>query len=157
MIELGVGGAVDWRLRSDQRVWPAEAQQLSAMRAEVHGWLAPLGLPEDVEHDLVLAVSEAASNAVEHAYPPDGPTGRVELAFWLAGGRLHIAVTDYGTWRPPPPGPRGRGFGLPMMRGLVETVTVEHDARGTRVVLEHPLPGPAAHLAPVSDDGAERR
>jgi hypothetical protein len=46
---------------------------------------------------------------------------------------------------------------VPMMRRLVETVTVEHDARGTRVVLEHPLPGPAAHLAPVSDDGAERR
>ena len=156
MIESGVGDAVDWGLTSDRRVWPALAGQLSAMRAKVRGWLAPLRLPEDVEHDLVLAVSEAASNAVEHAYPPDGPTGRVELAFWLAGGRLHIAVTDFGTWRPPPPEPRGRGFGLPMMRRLVETVTVEHDARGTRVVLEHPLPR-RAHLTPVPDDGAEPR
>lgn len=157
MIESGVGEAVDRPGRSDQRVWPAEARQLPAMRAEVHGWLAPLGLPEDVEHDLVLAVNEAASNAVEHAYPAGGSDGRVELTFWLGDGRLHVAVTDFGTWRPPPPEPRGRGFGLPLMRRLVDTVTVEHGARGTRIVLEHPLPGSAAHLEPVSDDGAERR
>jgi len=157
VIESGVGDAVDWGLTSDRRVWPAKAGKLCAMRAQVHGWLAPLRLPEEVEHDLVLAVSEAASNAVEHAYPPGGPDGRVELAFWLAGGRLHIAVTDFGTWRPPPAEPRGRGFGLPMMGQLVETVTIEHDARGTRVVLEHPLPRPAAHLTPVPDDGTEPR
>ena len=50
------------------RTWPARPGQLAPLRAEVRRWLAPLGLPERAEDDLVLAVSEAASNCVEHAY-----------------------------------------------------------------------------------------
>jgi anti-sigma regulatory factor (Ser/Thr protein kinase) len=150
---------------SDRRVWPAEAEQLAAMRAEVYRWLAPLGLPDDAEHDLVLAVSEAASNAIEHAYRPGDPDGRVELAFWLSGGSLHLAVVDHGAWLERPTGSRGRGFGLPLMRRLVETVAIDHDSRGTRVVLQHPVAGVNGHAdgtrpgrpEPVPDEGAGHR
>jgi anti-sigma regulatory factor (Ser/Thr protein kinase) len=131
-------GAAEWSTRGN-RVWPADAGQLAAIRAEVHRRLAALGLPEDTEQDLVLAVNEAVTNAIEHAYRPAGAGGDVELGFWLADGHLHIAVVDHGTWREPPVGPRERGFGLGLMDRLVAGVAVHHDADGTRVVLRHPL------------------
>ena len=71
------------------------------MRAEVRRWLAPFDLPDDTAHDMVLAVNEAAANAIEHAYSSGDPGGRVELAFWLAEGTLTITVADRGTWREP--------------------------------------------------------
>ena len=141
-------------------VWPAEAEQLAAIRAEVRRRLAPLGLPHDTRHDVVLAVNEAASNAIEHAYRHGGAGGGVELVFWLDDDHLHIAVVDRGTWREPPPGPRGRGFGLGMMRQLVAGVSVDHDDHGTRVVLRQALAGPLRHAdppQPAPADGTGRR
>src|SRR4051794_13124442 len=106
------------------------------MRAEVRRWLAPLDLPDDDQDDLVLAVSEAATNAIEHGYRGGDPDGRVEVALWCSARCLHIAVVDSGTWRQPTPGRRGRGFGLPLMRRLVGAVAVAQDVAGTGVVLE---------------------
>ena len=51
------------------RSWRAHPGQLAPLRAEVRRWLAPFALTGDTEDDLVLAVSEAASNSVDHAYP----------------------------------------------------------------------------------------
>jgi two-component sensor histidine kinase len=84
-------------------------------------------------------VNEAATNAIEHAYPPDAVNPRVEVAFWLDDEDLFFAVVDHGTWQEPPIGPRGRGFGLDMMRRLVTGVAIDHDSRGTRVLLQHSL------------------
>jgi serine/threonine-protein kinase RsbW len=159
-MQSGVG-AVDGWAAPGRGVWPAEAGQLAAIRAEVHRWLAPLDLPDDAEHDLVLAVNEAASNAIEHAYPADAVDPRVELAFWLDAGNVFLAVIDRGTWRESPTEPRGRGFGLDMMRRLATTVAIDHDGRGTRVLLHHSLPGLTGHpdvaAASARVDGTERR
>jgi anti-sigma regulatory factor (Ser/Thr protein kinase) len=40
----------------------------SVVRDEVGRWLTVLGWPADQGEDIVLAVSEAVSNAIEHAY-----------------------------------------------------------------------------------------
>ena len=64
------------------QVWPAHSRELAPMRAEVRRWLAPLALTGDAEDDLVLAVSEAAANCVEHAYIPATADDTVELTFW---------------------------------------------------------------------------
>jgi anti-sigma regulatory factor (Ser/Thr protein kinase) len=44
----------------------------------MHRWFATLGFDGDDEQDLVLVVSEAASNVIEHAYTAhtDGHTAR---------------------------------------------------------------------------------
>ena len=63
------------------QVWPAHARQLAPMRTEVRRWLAPLVLPGDAEDDVVLAVDEAASNCVDHAYAAANADGTVELTF----------------------------------------------------------------------------
>ena len=73
------------------RSWPAYPRHLAALRAEVRRWLAPL--PGDAENNLLLTVSEAASNCTEHAYTPatvdgtvDGiPAERVIRQPWFVG------------------------------------------------------------------------
>jgi anti-sigma regulatory factor (Ser/Thr protein kinase) len=140
-----------------RRLWAAAGDQLGAIRTEVHRWLATLGLDDDEEQDLVLVVSEAATNAVEHAYAGRPARGTVELRCWTEARDLCVEVVDRGTWREPPPGNPGRGFGLPMMHRLVPALVVRHDTHGTRVLLRHPLPdrpptpgrSRARHLAPL--------
>ena len=61
---------------------PANPHQLESIRTQVRGWLAPLDLTEQSKEDLVLAVNEAVSNSVEHAYLPPTPGDTVELTFW---------------------------------------------------------------------------
>src|SRR6185295_8295788 len=65
-------------------------------------WLvAPFVLPGDAEDDIVLVVSEAATNCVEHAYPAGTSGGTVELTFWTEAPHLCLEIVDHGTWRPP--------------------------------------------------------
>ena len=125
------------------RIWPAHPRQLAPMRAEVRRWLVPYALAGDAEDDMVLAVSEAASNSVEHAYPAAAPDAVVELTFWIEASTVCLEITDHGTWQPPAAQPNGRGMGITMMQRLVEFVAIHYDTDGTRVLLRHPRPGPA--------------
>jgi len=128
------------------RSWPAHPHELGPIRAEVRRWLAPLRLTEGAQQDLVLAVSEAASNSIEHAYPPAAPDAGVELSFWTDANSVHIEIADHGGWRAPSSRPTGRGLGIPLMQRLTESVMIHYDGRGTRVLLSHPLPGEARAL-----------
>lgn len=135
------------------RSWPADPAQLSVIRRELAGWLAPLSLTEDETSGVVLAVDEAAANAVRHAYG-DGESGTVELTLWTEPGTLCVEVVDHGNWRVPsddadePDG--GRGIGL--MAALSDAVLIHHDRRGSRVLLRHRVPedhrGPEGHGGP---------
>ena len=122
------------------RSWTADARHLAPIRTQVRGWLAPLVLPGDAEDDIVLAVSEAASNCVEHAYTPNTTDGTVELTFWTEDPQLCLEIVDHGTWRPPTDQPAHRGRGIEMMRRIMTTVLIHYDRRGTRVFLAYPLP-----------------
>ena len=132
------------------RVWPARAGALTRIRHEVRRWLAPLEVMPDAGADLVLAVNEAAANAIDHAYR----TGEehlddravVEVFFWTEPGAVLFEVVDHGHWRPPSSNTAGGGRGIEIMQRLVEAVLIHHDARGTRVLLRHSLPG---HPRPV--------
>ena len=139
MAELATGGHHVDSLEFASRSWPADARQLAPIRTQVRRWLAPLVLPGDAEDDIVLAVSEAASNCVEHAYTPETTGGTVELTFWTETRSLCIEIVDHGTWRPPTDRPAGRGRGIEMMRHVVAAVLIHYDHRGTRVFLSYPL------------------
>jgi anti-sigma regulatory factor (Ser/Thr protein kinase) len=133
------------------RNWPAHPRQLAPLRAEVRRWLVPLALIGDAEGDVVLAVSEAASNSVEHAYIPLTVDDTVEVTFWTEPHAMCIEIVDHGVWQTPSGPPTGRGRGIEIMQRLMAFVLIRHDSRGTRVLLRHPLPGvPGAvlHLAP---------
>lgn len=122
----------------------------SIVRDRLRSWLSALSWPQGQLDDIVLAVSEAVSNAVEHAYPTgaDLPPGHVDVhAEADSGGRphwmrrVHCTVHDHGRWRPPPADDENRRRGIPIMRACMDTVTIEmltdDDGRpaGTKVTM----------------------
>jgi anti-sigma regulatory factor (Ser/Thr protein kinase) len=141
--------AISWVERSEfvHRSWPARPRHLAALRVEVRRWLAPLALPGDAEIDLLLAVNEAASNCVEHAYTPATVDDTVELTFWTEPRSVCVEIVDHGAWRAPCGQPTGRGRGIEIMQRLIPVVLIHYDRRGTRVLLSHLLPGPVPGIA----------
>jgi anti-sigma regulatory factor (Ser/Thr protein kinase) len=108
---------------------PPDPRALAGLRVAVGGWLAEAGAPPDRARDLLLAVSEVAANAVEHA-----GAARVSVRLRHArDGTLVASVHDDGRWRRPAPEPL-RGRGLAFARALVD-VDVRPEPGGTTVVL----------------------
>jgi serine/threonine-protein kinase RsbW len=126
------------------RVLPAQALQLAPLRREMLGWLEPLALPEDAEDDLVLAVNEAASNCIEHAYRPATVGDSVDVRCWTEPHAVFVEIVDHGRWRTPTGEPTRRGRGIVMMQRLLASVEIHHDIHGTRVLLCQALPGAPA-------------
>ncbi|HVE96708.1 MAG TPA: SpoIIE family protein phosphatase [Pseudonocardiaceae bacterium] len=123
---LGVGRTVTTTV-------PAHLQQLAVLRRTVRQWLTATAVDQHTAQELVLAVGEAVTNAVEHAYLDSEP-GSVELTVSRYPEELRLEVRDHGRWRTiPAPGPRGRG--LKMMEKLTDAVTVDIDDDGTTVRL----------------------
>jgi len=136
------------------QTWPAQPAQLTTIRTQVRRWLAPLDLAEDAEDDIVLSVSEAATNSVEHAYVPATPDDTVRLTFWTEPPCVHIEIVDHGTWLVPSSEPNGRGRGIEIMRHLMAVVSIQCDSRGTRVLLSYPLTAQPAAVLDLASDGA---
>jgi anti-sigma regulatory factor (Ser/Thr protein kinase) len=94
--------------------------------------------------DLQLAVGEAVSNGVEHAYREDAaelPTVEVDLELRSRGALEVVAVTviDHGRWRPVPGLPGYRGRGLALIERLSRQFQLSTSVHGTRVCFEIPL------------------
>jgi serine phosphatase RsbU (regulator of sigma subunit)/anti-sigma regulatory factor (Ser/Thr protein kinase) len=117
----------------------ARPSVLAGVRRTLGRWLATEGVAPDELFDIALATSEAASNAVEHAY--GGWDGHFSVSASLEDREVRVTVTDTGRWRVTKP--RGRGRGLAVMRSLVDSVEVEPGERGTTVTLVKRLAGAA--------------
>jgi serine/threonine-protein kinase RsbW len=74
---------------------PARAEYITLCRLALTGIGRVRELSEEVIADLKLALTEAASNSVRHAYAGDG-VGNVDIAYELLPDRLVIEVTDEG-------------------------------------------------------------
>src|SRR5881409_411977 len=74
---------------------PARAEYITLCRLALTGIARVRDLPEEVLADLKLALTEAASNSVRHAYS-GVETGVVEISYELRADRLVIEVTDDG-------------------------------------------------------------
>lgn len=115
--------------------FPADAREVAPARHQLREWLQGSGFSEDEAGDLVLAVSEAINNSVEHAYPAPA-SGTVEVRARIAnGGEVSVDVVDHGQWRVPPPALTMRGRGLLLMRESVDEVEIHRSASGTTVRL----------------------
>lgn len=116
--------------------WPADPRQANVIRDAVHRWLGTLPFGADDAASMVIAVDAAVENVIRHAYI-DQAQGSVEIACWTEDSQVCAEITDHGTWRAPRERVIGRG--IPLMKRLVESVSVESGDRGTRVLLRHPL------------------
>ncbi len=108
---------------------PADPRNLRLVRSTLRHWLQAADVGAAAEHDILLACGEACANVVQHAY---GVTpGAMELRTTLRDGRVALTVRDQGTWRPA--AERGGGWGLQLMRELMDSVEVLRDPGGTEV------------------------
>jgi anti-sigma regulatory factor (Ser/Thr protein kinase) len=98
--------------------------------------LAPLAKAARVDIDSVLlAVSEAITNAVIHGYRGDA-SGVVEVQGRADSGGLTVIVSDGGVGMSPNPESPGIGLGVPLMIRFADRVTFDAVAGGgTRVTM----------------------
>ncbi|MHA6792375.1 SpoIIE family protein phosphatase [Pseudonocardia bannensis] len=131
---------------------PAFPGALAPLRARLDDWLVSLGGSDDDVHAVRFAVLEALSNVIEHAYPDDAGSVRVEGVL-DATGRICMTVADVGRWAVPPPHPGNRGRGLALIRACMDTVEIDSSATGTTVLMDRAL----SHLPAVGPDRAGPR
>jgi serine/threonine-protein kinase RsbW len=135
-----------------RQVLPADAKAPSTVRRHFRRWLAALDWPRLAVDDLLLAVSEAVSNAVEHAYPPHR-RGQVTVEAACVdradrGRQVVVTVRDHGAWRPPPAWHENRRRGLPLMHACAESVEIDGGPTGTLVrLVSRPVPSLAWRTA----------
>jgi serine phosphatase RsbU (regulator of sigma subunit)/anti-sigma regulatory factor (Ser/Thr protein kinase) len=110
---------------------PARPGVVAGLRSTLGRWLSEAGAGQEDLFDVTLSTSEAATNAVEHAY------GAREATFTVRcerdGRTVAVTVIDDGRWRTVKP--RGGGRGLEIMRGLMDTVEIDSTERGTAVTM----------------------
>jgi anti-sigma regulatory factor (Ser/Thr protein kinase)/putative methionine-R-sulfoxide reductase with GAF domain len=116
-------------------VMPALPWSLRDIRVAVRRWLSAVGAAPRTVADLLIAVGEAATNAVEHAYGPGGGTVTVHMELQLPD--VLVTVRDTGRWRPPCG--EGRGRGTMFMRNSSDDLRIDHGPTGTNVVIRRRL------------------
>ncbi len=144
--------------------FPAEAANVLQVRRAFAAWLNRIDAAVIDANDLLLAVVETVTNAVEHAYREDVP-GLVRFRAALSDdGYLECQVTDHGRWQRPDPATGNRGHGLMVASQVVDAMRVSHamppagpesGSRGTVVTLRHRLRRPASITTDISDQPAE--
>lgn len=118
-----------------------DASTPSLVRHALAAWLGAREVPREHCDDLVLAVNEAVTNVIDHAYAAGGArAGYVEIDVELdvhANGERWVTavVTDYGTWRDVPVNNGYRGRGLQMISACTDWRTIEQRAVGTRLTM----------------------
>jgi anti-sigma regulatory factor (Ser/Thr protein kinase) len=100
----------------------ATPEQIAVLRSEVTSYAQRVGIAHGRLGDVRLAVSEAATNAVLHAYRDRDP-GEIRVhARVLEDGFLCIVVEDDGFGPLPRPDSPGLGLGLPTIASVADAV-----------------------------------
>jgi serine/threonine-protein kinase RsbW len=126
---------------------PAEPKWLALCRLVLSGLCQLQPVDDETLADLKLAVTEACSNSVRHAYGEDG-SGAIRVRYALEQGAVTIEVADTGRgFRFDQPLPdlaalpeeelREDEMGLAIINALVDEVDIGAgpDGRGTRIRL----------------------
>ena len=116
----------------------ARPQNLALIRLALAGVAANAGAPREVVSDLKLAVTEACTNVIQHAYGGDAAAGEIVVRYTAELGMLAIEVEDTGSgFELDAAGGRGRngggGNGLMIIRVLTDELSVSSTGSGTRV------------------------
>lgn len=115
---------------------PAQPANVALVRQAVAGLADSLGIDPARTADIKIAITEACTNAVVHAYPERD--GMLEVAMDVEHGRLVLTVRDRGHgMRPLPADSDGPplGFGLALIASLSDEFGIAGGRDGTAVRL----------------------
>ena len=119
---------------------PAKPDYIALARLALTGIAELRAMPEETLADLKLALTEAVSNSVRHAY--DGGEGHVEITYELTRADLTVEVMDDGEgFDPSDPKPlEGEeltegGLGIAIIRSVADRLEIDSRAgvRGSRL------------------------
>jgi serine/threonine-protein kinase RsbW/stage II sporulation protein AB (anti-sigma F factor) len=108
---------------------PSEPGSIKQARDAVAELAAQVGVPVA---DVKLAVSEAVSNAVVHAFR-DRAQGTIYVRARTERGRLIVVIADNGTGMRPNVDSPGLGFGLSLITQMAGDVRFDSSASGLTV------------------------
>jgi serine/threonine-protein kinase RsbW len=131
--EATLSGAQTVELRLDAR-----AENLALTRLALAGIAANAGASREIVSDLKLAVTEACTNVIQHAYGSDAGTGEIVVRYTVEPEMLSIEVEDTGSGfdvdASAATDRNGGGNGLLIIRALTDELSVTSTGSGTRVV-----------------------
>jgi anti-sigma regulatory factor (Ser/Thr protein kinase) len=110
---------------------PPEATSIAIARNQMAEVARQVGAPEG---DVKLAVSEAVSNAVTHAFRGREP-GTITVNATQEPGRLRITVADNGIGMTPNLDSAGLGFGVSLIVKVANEVQFDSSANGTIILM----------------------
>jgi anti-sigma regulatory factor (Ser/Thr protein kinase) len=115
----------------------ADPVSLSVVRERFRRWLGALRWPSREVDDVVMAVNEAVTSAVEHTHPSAiGAEVRVAARQYTepdGGRRVIVAVAGGEHWTPEPDGFEGPG--LLMIHSCMDAIEVCREDDGTTMLL----------------------
>jgi anti-sigma regulatory factor (Ser/Thr protein kinase) len=140
---------------------PARPEGVGVVRQALAGVADALDFDASVLADMKMAVTEACTNVVVHAYDDDG---MLEVEMLAAADGLTIVVRDHGTGIQPRPARLGApalGLGLPLIAALSDAFELRGSAGlGTevRMTFAYTREGDPADANPVTGQlGADGR
>jgi len=114
---------------------PARPENVAVIRHVLGAFAEALRLPPELVEDMRLAVTEACTNVVRHAYH-DGEPGPIDVVIRPDGDRLDLIVSDHGQGLGPSADVAGPGLGLPLIAALADSVELQElPTRGSRVAM----------------------
>jgi serine/threonine-protein kinase RsbW len=117
---------------------PARAEYVVLGRLALSGVLRERGFSADAIADLKLALTEACSNSVRHAY--NGESGQVHLCFNVLDDRVVVEIRDEGAGfcengdcdaeDAAPPELSEGGMGISIIRAVVDEFSLDRPVEG---------------------------
>jgi anti-sigma regulatory factor (Ser/Thr protein kinase) len=134
----GADACADLGLSCARRAVP---DSVAALRNAVAEFATKVGVSLPIIERVKLAVSEAATNAVVHAYQDASEPGLIQLEAALAAGELRVSVADTGPGLRPRPDSPGLGLGLALIGQLADNFELLQGGNGgLRVLMRFAIP-----------------
>jgi serine/threonine-protein kinase RsbW len=120
---------------------PAKAEYITLCRLALSGLGQVRAIGDEAMAELKLALTEAVSNSVRHAYGPEG-VGHVDITYELAPDRIGIEVVDDGEGFDPDEAPTfdgdelsEGGLGIAIIRSIADEFEIQSSpgVRGSRL------------------------
>jgi len=118
----------------------ADAKELAPFRGMLQGWLEEAGVAATEAGEILVAVQEALTNIIRHAYQEK--SGRIQVCFQGYHDRIELKIRDFGKPFDPskipapelPPQKPG-GLGLYLIKTLMDKVEYHSDHEGNLLCL----------------------